>query len=95
MKRLSLKAILSSLLLLLFLFLAFSGALLHFGKTGLIWGFARHSLRDAHALAAVLICVLIAAHVFLNRRLYLRELRALGSRKADDAKAGGRDEKSR
>jgi|GEM_PF-2268763 len=92
---LKVKAIVSSLLLLLLLFLAFSGALLYFGKTGLIWGIARHALRNAHTAAAAVICVLAAAHIFLNRRLYLRELSALSRRKTDktETSTGGQDEK--
>jgi len=85
MRQLSLKAIISSLLLLIFLFLAVSGSLLYFGKTGMLLGFSRYAWRAAHALAALLICVLISAHIFLNRRLYLKELSALGKRKGAEA----------
>jgi len=87
-KQLPVRAIISSLLLLLFLFLAFSGALLHVGKTGLVLGIARHALRDAHAIAALLTCVLIPIHVFFNRRLYLKALRTLQAPKAEGAKTG-------
>ena len=81
MKQLSLKAILSTLLLLLFLFLGFSGALLYFGKTGMVMGITRSTLRETHAWAALLMCVLIPAHLLLNRRLYLTELKVLFKRK--------------
>ena len=72
-----LKAVISGLLLIVFLILTLSGALLHIGKTGMIWGIARHALRDAHALAAVLMLLLLVAHLFLNRRVFLKEWKAL------------------
>ena len=84
MKQLSIKAILSSLLLLTFLFLALSGALLYFGKTGVVLGFTRHTLRNAHAWAALLMCVLASVHLFLNLRLFGAELRSLSRRKPND-----------
>ena len=78
MKKLSvIKAILSSLLLLTFLFLAASGAMLHFGKTGVIMGFARSALLSTHTWAAVFMCVLLIVHLSLNRQIYLRELKSL------------------
>ena len=90
MKKLRLKAILSSLLILVFLFLAFSGALLYFNKTGMVLGMPRGSLRDAHTVAAACTCVLIIAHVILNRRVYRRELESLAKR-ADTGDNGGSD----
>jgi len=77
MKRLSVKAIVSSLLLLAFLFLAASGAMLYFGKTGVVMGFARGSLRNAHAWVAASMCVLVLIHLFLNNRSYIKELKSL------------------
>ena len=72
----SVKAVLSSLLILLFLFLVISGAMLYFGKTGVVLGFARYFLRGAHALVALLMCILVIVHLFLNRRVYFGELRS-------------------
>ena len=80
MKKPALKAILSSLLILLFLFLAFTGALLFFGKTGLVWGIPRSTLRSIHFVAAITTCVLIIVHLVINRRQYFSELRALVKR---------------
>jgi len=77
MKRLHVKAIISSLLLLSFLFLAISGAMLHFGKTGVVMGFARGSLRNAHTWAAVFMCILVFVHLIMNIRLYISELKSL------------------
>jgi hypothetical protein len=94
MKQPTLKAILSSLLLLLFLFLALSGALLYFGKTGMILGLARYAWRNTHVLAALLICIAMPAHLFLNRRLYFKELQALLGCKPHHTKAGAQDENS-
>ena len=90
MKKIRLKAILSSLLILLILFLASSGALLYFNKTGMVIGMARSSLRDAHTIAAGSMCILIAVHLVLNRRLYSKELKALAKR-ADTRDNGGPD----
>ena len=75
------RAILSSMLILLFLFLALSGALMYFFKTGMILGIARYALREAHFVVAVAMCVLILIHFILNLRVYFSELRALLKRK--------------
>ena len=77
MSKQSLKAVLSTVLALLLMFLAATGALLYFGKTGVVWGFSRQSLREIHFWAAVSMCVLIPVHLILNCRLYLAEVRAL------------------
>ena len=76
MKKLT-KAILSSLLILVYLLLAFTGALLYFGKTGVVLGIPRYILRETHFWVAIAMCVLIPVHLFLNLRVYLAELRAL------------------
>jgi len=80
MKRLHIKAIVSSLLLLIFLFLAISGAMLYFGKTGVVMGFTRSGLRSAHTCAAIAMCLLVLVHLFINRRLYFNELKSLFGR---------------
>lgn len=77
------KAILTTMLIVAFVALAFSGALLHFGKTGVILGISRHALRNAHFVAAVLMCALAITHLVLNRRLYGAELRSLGKKNRD------------
>ena len=77
----SIKAVVSSLLLLVILFLAVSGAALYFGKTGVVLGFARSGIRNAHTCAAVLMCVLVILHLILNRRIYFKELKSLFRRK--------------
>ena len=77
MKKQFVKAVISSLLLLLFLFLAISGAMLYFGKTGVVLGFARHTLREIHAIVALLMCLLIVVHFILNIRIYTSGLKAL------------------
>lgn len=90
LKRQSFKAVVSTLLVLCLLFLAFTGALLYFGKTGVVWGFARNNLRAAHFFTAVCICVLAALHILISRRLYLAELRSLRRTKKNgpDKRAG-------
>ena len=81
MKKLPVKAVLSTLLMLLFCYLAFSGALLYFGKTGVILGIPRYVLRETHFWAAASMCVLIPLHLILNLGLYKAELRSLGSKR--------------
>jgi len=81
MKKLPVKAIISSLLLLVLLFLAITGSMLHFGKTGVVMGFARSALRNSHTWAAALMCILVIIHLILNRRLYLSELKSLVKRR--------------
>jgi len=83
MKKVSIKAVLSTLLILIFLFLAFTGALLYFGKTGVVWGFSRHLLREIHFWAAVSMCALVPVHLILNLGLYLSELKMFGKKKND------------
>ena len=91
MKKLSFKAILSSLLILAFLFMASTGALLYFGKTGMVLGISRYLLREAHFWVAVSICVLIVVHFCLNLRVYLAELRALFGVKRRNSEFGIRN----
>ena len=81
MKKPPFKAIISILLVLVFLFLAISGALLFFGKTGVVMGIARSALRKTHTWAAVLMCVLAIVHLILNRRIFFGELKSLVRRK--------------
>ena len=80
MKKIPFKAVISSLLLLAFLFLATSGSMLYFGKTGVVLGFARGALRDAHTLAAALMSVLVIIHLISNGRVFLSELKSLFKR---------------
>jgi len=81
MKTHPVKAILSSLLAMLFLSIALSGILLYYGKTGLVMGIARNTLRETHFWSAVLMCLLVPIHFFLNRRLFYSEMTALFRRK--------------
>ena len=83
MKKTPVKAIISSLLLLIFLFLAVSGAMLYFGKTGVVMAFARSALRTAHTCAAAIMCILVIVHLILNCRVYISELKSLfGNRRS-------------
>ena len=69
------KAVVSTLLIAVFLCLAFTGVLLHFGKTGVVWGISRSTLTSVHFWAAVLMFVLTTVHFVLNFKLYLAGLR--------------------
>ena len=83
MKKPALKVILSTLMIIILLFMAVTGALLYFGKTGMVWGVSRGVLRGVHFYAAISMCVLAVVHFILNFRLYLAGLRAW--RKRGDA----------
>ena len=77
MKKASVKGVLATLLILVFIFLALTGTLLYFGKTGQVWGIPRYELREAHFVAAVSMCVFAPVHLLLNLRVYRGELRTL------------------
>ena len=80
MKKLSAKAVISTLLIIAFLLLAFTGALLYFGRTGMILGFTRHLLREVHFWSAASMCVLVPVHFILNLSVYRSELRSMRGR---------------
>ncbi|MCL1805702.1 MAG: hypothetical protein FWG28_06880 [Clostridiales bacterium] len=75
MNRPQLKALLSSLLLPLLLLVSATGAMLYFGKTGMILGFRRASLLRFHARCSLGFLFFILCHVALNFRIYLAELK--------------------
>ena len=77
MKHPSVKAILSSLLLLMMLYLGFSGCAMYFGRTGLILGITRHTLRQTHIIVGFVICILALIHFCLNMSLFTAEWRTL------------------
>jgi len=80
MKRQQIKGILSTILIFIFLIVAISGIMLHFGRTGMILGIRRGMLRDVHVWAGFLMCLLIPVHLLLNRLLYIGELKSLVKR---------------
>ena len=84
MKHLAVKALLTSVLVLAFALMVLSGALLYFGKTGLVWGMPRYIIRSAHAATAVLLCIVVPTHLILNRRTYKAEIRALIRKSGSD-----------
>lgn len=92
MKHMGLKAILSSLLVAIFLLICASGVLLYFGKTGLILGFSRAFLLHFHAHLALLMLLLVSCHVVLNWRLFKRELKKLFKPGAESVEDHGADE---
>ncbi|MCL2163541.1 MAG: DUF4405 domain-containing protein [Oscillospiraceae bacterium] len=77
MKRIPLKAILSSLMLFNVFLLAVSGAMLYFGQTGLILGIRRSLLLKLHVGVSLLFLLFCALHLFLNFKLYRTELKKL------------------
>lgn len=81
MKRTTIKTVISVLLLLAFLYLAATGTMLYFGKTGLVLGIPRHVLLDTHAWVALAIVVLVVLHFILNLRLFTAGFKSLAKRK--------------
>ena len=79
MKKQAIKAILSTLLILCLLYLAVTGALLYFGKTGMVLGVSRNALRSSHFWVAFSTVVLTVVHLMLNFRVFLAELRSVRS----------------
>ena len=77
MNRMRLKALLSSLLFLLFLAISVTGAMLYFGKTGLILGFRRIALLRFHGCCSFAFFALALCHITLNLRLYAQEAKKL------------------
>jgi len=77
MKKQVLKAIVSSLLILCLLYLALTGALMYFGKTGLVWGVPRSALRGSHFWVAISTCALACIHLIMNFQVYFAELRSM------------------
>ena len=77
MKRIQVKALISCVLILLLLIISISGAMLLFGKTGLIWGLSRAFLLHFHARCALLFLVLALCHLVLNFRSLALGLKSL------------------
>ena len=81
MKKVHVKAIISILLILIFLFLAITGVLMYVVKTGMVLGIPRAALRETHFWMAISICLLTLIHIVLNFRIFIGELRSLLKRK--------------
>ena len=89
-----LKAILSILLLTVFLLLCASGTMLYFGKAGLILGVSRAFILRSHALLALLMFIFACCHLFFNRRMFRMELRKLFKPSTDAAPASIKDDRA-
>ena len=81
MKKMRLKAALTCLLLLTLLLLSVSGAMLYFGKTGLILGFPRVFLLRLHLLCAVSFVLFGICHFALNFGLFVSEAKSFRPKK--------------
>lgn len=75
-KSIKLKAVVSCLLILLLLLVSITGAMLYFGKTGLILGFSRAFLLNFHARCAILFLALAICHLMLNFKLLTSGLKS-------------------
>ena len=90
MKKRVFKALLSTLLLLGLLYLAATGAMMYFAKTGVVLGVSRNALRVSHFWVALTTCACAAMHFILNFRIYLAEMRPKKVRESVDRKDRGR-----
>jgi len=81
MKRMRIKALISSMLILLLLAVSVSGAILYFGKTGVVLGFTRAFLLRFHAWCGLLFLAFGACHLALNFKLLTQEIRRLYGRR--------------
>lgn len=80
---LKVKGIISTLLILSGFFSFLTGAVLFFSKYGMWLIFTRKFINDVHAFSALIMGLCIPIHLYLNRKLYKMELKALrnGGRK--------------
>lgn len=79
-KMLKIKGILSTLLMLFGSLTFFTGAVLYFSKYGMWLIFTRKFINDVHAISALLMGVCIIIHLYLNRRIYKMELKAMSKK---------------
>ena len=77
MTRMRIKAMASIALFLFLLVISVSGAMLYFGKTGLILGVSRALLLNIHARCSLLFAALVILHLALNFSLLKEELKKL------------------
>ncbi len=83
------KGILSTIILILFVLVAFSGIGLYFAPSGRFarnsgwsfFGFSRTELRALHDIPGIILVIVISLHLLLNLKLYSKELKCLFIRK--------------
>ena len=83
------KGILSTIILMLFVPVAFSGIGLYFAPSGRFartsgwsfFGFSRTELRALHDIPGTILVIVISLHLLLNLKLYSKELKCLFIRK--------------
>ena len=79
------RAVLSSLLLIIFIIVTFTGVGLHFSPSGKIakeinwsfFGLDKWQLEHMHTLFGFIMSALIIIHLFINRKLFLSEIKTL------------------
>jgi len=71
------RGILSTVLILSGLLSLITGAVLYFMKYGMWLGFTRKFLNDTHAISGLVMCIVMMVHFFLNRHLYMMEMKSI------------------
>lgn len=76
-KLLRIRGIVTTLLILACVLATATGGVLFFVKRGMILGMPRHVLYDIHAVSALVMVAAALVHLYLNRKIYKKELKAL------------------
>jgi len=79
------RAILSSLILIIFIIVLFTGIGLYFSPSGRIakeisWnflGFGKWQLENLHTLSGFIMSVLVIIHLFINSKMFFNEIKRL------------------
>jgi len=80
------RAIVSTILIISALITFATGAVLYFVKYGMWLWFTRKFLYDAHALGGLIMGIAVIIHLFINRRMYKMEMKALMSKRQSKEK---------
>lgn len=73
----SLRGIISTILIAAFIFSYGTGAILYFSKTGMWFLFSRGFIKNVHVIFTVTMGVGVLLHLYLNRKMYVSEVKAL------------------
>lgn len=81
MKTMRMRAIISSILIVVALLSLSTGAILYFLQYGMWLCFTRRFLTDIHVISGLIMGTALIIHFIINRQLYVREMKSLFSRK--------------
>ena len=84
MNRNKLRAVISTVLLICFVLVAATSAILYFNKTGMWLGIQRIVLTDIHYISGLIMLIFILVHLVINWAMYLKELKTIKKNKKDE-----------